>query len=206
MPTSSYPYSYPFFYIPIETLTAHFPFHLTTIPPFIPPTYPFLSLSNLHSFSIHHALTSSSISLTSLPCIPIFLSHICHHLHETLHHHFSILSPSYPVSLANFYSSSHHHTLFPRRSLHLNSLPFFLIHMHPSCKLTPHLGIFETWRLHIEGWIMVEIMAVQTDVEVSKILILVGAGYTSMIRLKNGSLVSNGGQIASLSMTDNYFE
>ena len=53
---------------------------------------------------------------------------------------------------------------------------------------------------------MVEIMAVQTDVEVSKILILVGAGYTSMIRLKNGSLVSNGGQIASLSMTDNYFE
>ena len=49
-------------------------------------------------------------------------------------------------------------------------------------------------------------MAVQTDVEVSKILILVGAGYTSMIRLKNGSLVSNGGQIASFSMTDNYFE
>ena len=101
MPTSSYPYSYPFFYIPIETLTAHFPFHLTAIPPFIPPTYPFLSLSNLHSFSIHHALTSSSISSTSLPCIPIFLSHVCHHLHETLHHHFSIPNPSYPVSLAN---------------------------------------------------------------------------------------------------------
>ena len=52
-------------------------------------TSPFLSIPNLHSFSIHHALRSSSISSTSLPCIPIFLSHVCHHLHETLHHHFS---------------------------------------------------------------------------------------------------------------------
>ena len=52
-------------------------------------TSSFLSLPNLYSFSIHHALRFSSISSTSLPCIPIFLSHVCHHLHETLHHHFS---------------------------------------------------------------------------------------------------------------------
>ncbi|KAL7207771.1 hypothetical protein ACSBR1_029673 [Camellia fascicularis] len=46
-------------------------------------------------------------------------------------------------------------------------------------------------------------MAMQTDMGLSKIVILVGAGYTRTILVKNGASVSDGGPATGLSKIDN---